>query len=167
MVRWCIRLTRLTLDCEVIRYCLVKSDKISKKDFSGWRPAIAFLYFFLSFSPSSYFLSFSMQKSRHCPLQVHFRLWDSSFFQSFGCFSPRGLPTFSISSSFVLFVRLSLSLYLSFSSLSWCLLCSFKKSFLHAVWISDQLTQTFEIMRLLSCYAVNLAGMFELKMKPV
>ena len=24
-----------------------KSDKISKKDFSGWRPAIAFLYLFL------------------------------------------------------------------------------------------------------------------------
>ena len=47
MVRWCIRLTRLTLVCEVIRYRLVPADKITKKDFSGWRPAIAFLYLFL------------------------------------------------------------------------------------------------------------------------
>ena len=40
-----------------------KSDKTKKKDFSGWRPAIAFLYFFLFHSlPLSYFLSFSIQK---------------------------------------------------------------------------------------------------------
>ena len=45
--RWCIRLTRLTLVCEVIRY---QSEKISKKDFSGWRPAIASLYLFLFLS---------------------------------------------------------------------------------------------------------------------
>ena len=47
MVRWCIRLTRLTLVCEVIRYRLVQVRQNQKKDFSGWRPAIAFLYLFL------------------------------------------------------------------------------------------------------------------------
>ena len=44
MVRWCIRLTRLTLVCEVIRYRLVQVRQNLKKDFSGWQPAIAFLY---------------------------------------------------------------------------------------------------------------------------
>ena len=48
MVRWCIRLTRLTLVCEVIRYRLVQvRQNQKKKHFSGWRPAIAFLYLFL------------------------------------------------------------------------------------------------------------------------
>ena len=47
MVRWCIRLTRLTLVCKVIRYRLVQVRQNLKKDFSGWRSAIAFLYLFL------------------------------------------------------------------------------------------------------------------------
>ena len=50
MVWWCIQLTRLTLVCEVIRYRLFQvrhKVKKKKKDFSGWRPAIAFLYLFL------------------------------------------------------------------------------------------------------------------------
>ena len=47
MARWYIRQTRLTLVCEVIRYRLVQVHKISKKDFSGWRPAIAFLHLFI------------------------------------------------------------------------------------------------------------------------
>ena len=51
MVRWCIRLTRLTLVCEVIRYRLVQVRQNQKKDFLGWRPAIAFLYLFLFHSP--------------------------------------------------------------------------------------------------------------------
>ena len=39
MVRWCIRLTRLTLVREVIRYRLVQvRQNLKKKDFSGWRP---------------------------------------------------------------------------------------------------------------------------------
>ena len=43
-----VRLTRLTLVCEVrLGTAWFKSDKISKKDFSGWRPAIAFVYLFL------------------------------------------------------------------------------------------------------------------------
>ena len=46
MARWCIRPTRLTLVCEVIRYHLVQFNKISKKDFCGWRLAIAFLHLF-------------------------------------------------------------------------------------------------------------------------
>ena len=63
MVRWCIRLTRLTLVCEVIRYRLVQVRQNQKKDFSGWRPAIAFLYLFLfhSLLCLTYFLSFSIQ----------------------------------------------------------------------------------------------------------
>ena len=49
MARWCIRLMRLTLACEVIRCHWFKSDKIlkKKKKTSGWRAAIAFLYLFL------------------------------------------------------------------------------------------------------------------------
>ena len=50
MVRWCIRLTPLTLVCEVITYRLVQFRQSLKKDFSGWRPAIAFPYLFLSHS---------------------------------------------------------------------------------------------------------------------
>ena len=62
-VRWCVRLTRLTLLCEVIRYRLVQIRQNLKKRLFGLaarnrlslsRP--------LSFSPSSYFLSFSVQK---------------------------------------------------------------------------------------------------------
>ena len=60
MAWWCIRLTCLTLVCEVIRYCLVQVRQIlKKKDFLGWRPAITFLYLFL-FHPLlrlSFFLS--------------------------------------------------------------------------------------------------------------
>ena len=54
MVRW---LTRLTVVCEVIRYRLVQVRQNLKKDFSGWRSAIAFLYLFLFHSllrPSSF-----------------------------------------------------------------------------------------------------------------
>ena len=49
MIRWCIRLTCLTLICEVIRYRLVQvwQNLKKKKNFWGWRPAIAFLYLFL------------------------------------------------------------------------------------------------------------------------
>ena len=52
-VRWCIRLTHLTLVCEVIRCrAWFKSEKKTnkKKDFSGWQPPIAFLYLFLCHS---------------------------------------------------------------------------------------------------------------------
>ena len=72
MVRWCIRLTRLTLICEVIRYRLVQvRQNHTKKDFSGWRPAIAFLYLFLfhsllrlTFFPSQYKNEFIFVKRR-------------------------------------------------------------------------------------------------------
>ena len=40
MVPWCIRLTRLTLVCEVIEYRLVKSNTISKKNHSKSTNAI-------------------------------------------------------------------------------------------------------------------------------
>ena len=64
IVRWCILLTRLTLVCEVIRYHLIQIRQNLKKDFLGWRPTKAFLSLPLSCSPSSYFLSFSLQKVR-------------------------------------------------------------------------------------------------------
>ena len=60
MVRWCIRLTRLTLVYEVIRYRLVQVwQNLKKKDSPYWRPAIAFLYLFLfhSFLRLTSFLS--------------------------------------------------------------------------------------------------------------
>ena len=48
MVRWCIRLTRLILVFKAITgTAWFKSDKISKKDFSGWQPTMALLYLFL------------------------------------------------------------------------------------------------------------------------
>ena len=64
MVRWCIQLTRLTLVCEVIRYCLVQvRQNHKKKRLFGLaaRNRLA-LSLPLSFSSSSYFLSFSIQK---------------------------------------------------------------------------------------------------------
>ena len=49
MVLWCIRLTCLTLVCEVIRYRLVqvRQNLKKKKRLSSWWPAVAFLYLFL------------------------------------------------------------------------------------------------------------------------
>ena len=58
-----IRLTRLTLVCEVIRYRLVQVRQNLKKRLFGLaaRNRLS-LFLTLSFSPSSYFLSFSIQK---------------------------------------------------------------------------------------------------------
>ena len=68
MVRWCIRLTRLTLVCEVIRYRLVQvRQNLKKKDFSGWRPAIAFLYFFLFHSLLRLTSFLSQYKNKNLP----------------------------------------------------------------------------------------------------
>ena len=63
MVRWCIRLTRLTLVCKVIRYCLVQVRQNHKKKRLFGLAARNRLSLFLplSFSSSSYFLSFSIQ----------------------------------------------------------------------------------------------------------
>ena len=63
MVRWCIRLTRLTLVCEVIRYRLVQVRQNLKRRLFGLaaRNRLS-LSLPLSFSSSSYFLSFSIQK---------------------------------------------------------------------------------------------------------
>ena len=63
MVRWCIWLTRLTLVCEVIRYRLVQVRQNLKKRLFGLaaRDRLS-LFLPLSFSPSSHFLSFSIQK---------------------------------------------------------------------------------------------------------
>ena len=53
MVRCCIRLTQRALVCEAIRYSLgqvskqTKLEKNFKKDYSGRRTVIAFLYLFL------------------------------------------------------------------------------------------------------------------------
>ena len=67
MVRWCIRLTRLTLVCEVIRYRLVQvRQNLKKKRLFGlaahYRPSLSLPP---SFSSSSYFLSFSKPKAYH------------------------------------------------------------------------------------------------------
>ena len=64
ILRWCIRLTRLTLVCEVIRYCLVqvRQNFKKKKDFGLAARNRLSLPLPLSFSSSSYFLSFSIQK---------------------------------------------------------------------------------------------------------
>ena len=65
MVRWCIRLTRLTLVCEVIGTAWLKSDKVQKKKTLGLaaqnRLSLSLLF---SFSSSSYLLSFS--KKNQC-----------------------------------------------------------------------------------------------------
>ena len=70
MVRWCIRLTRLTLVCEVIRYRLVQVRQNQKILFGLAARKRLSLSLPLSFSPSSYFLSFSIQKmtkkESHC-----------------------------------------------------------------------------------------------------
>ena len=63
MVRWCIRLTRLTLVCEVIRYRLVQVRQNLKKRLFGLAARNRLSLFLpLSFSSSSYFLSFLKQK---------------------------------------------------------------------------------------------------------
>ena len=63
-VLWGIRLTRLTLVCEVIRYRLVQvRQNLKKKDFSGWRPAITILYLFLFHSLLRLTSFFSQYKS--------------------------------------------------------------------------------------------------------
>ena len=53
MVRWCIRLTRLTLVCEMIRYLLVQVRQNHKKSLFGLAARNR-----LSISSSSYFVSF-------------------------------------------------------------------------------------------------------------
>ena len=66
MVRWCIRLTRLTLVCEVIWYRLVQvRQNLKKKRLSGWRPAIAFLYLFLFHSLLRLTSFLSQNKNNH------------------------------------------------------------------------------------------------------
>ena len=65
MVRWCIRLTRLTLVCEVIWYRLVQlqvRQNLKKRLFGLAARNRLSLSLPLSFSSSSYFLSFSKQK---------------------------------------------------------------------------------------------------------
>ena len=73
MVRGCIRLTRLTLVCEVIRYRLVQvRQNLKKKNFSGWRPAIAFLYLFLfhSLLRLTFFLSQYKSVKRYANMSI-------------------------------------------------------------------------------------------------
>ena len=66
IARWCIQQARLTLVCEVIRYRSVWVRQNSQKDFSGWRPAIAFLYLFL-FRSLLHLTSFlSQSKNQMC-----------------------------------------------------------------------------------------------------
>ena len=64
--------TRSTLVCEVIRYRLiqVRQNLNKKKNFSGWRPAMAFLYLFLYhfFTRLSSFLS--QNKNQRTPQHV-------------------------------------------------------------------------------------------------
>ena len=70
MIRWCIRLTRLTFVCEVIRYRLVQVrqnlKKKKKKDLPGWRLTIAFLHLFLfhSLLPLTSILSQNKNQSK-------------------------------------------------------------------------------------------------------
>ena len=67
MVRWCIRLTRLTLLCGVIRYRLVQfRQKSHKRSFRVGGPQSPFsLSLPLSFSFSSFFLSFAKRNRKH------------------------------------------------------------------------------------------------------
>ena len=74
MVQWCIRLTRLTLVCKVIRYRLVQVRQNLKKRLFGLaaRNRLS-LSLPLSFSSSSYYLSFSIQKASN--LLSHRMVW--------------------------------------------------------------------------------------------
>ena len=68
---WCIRLTCLTLICEVFRYCLVQVWQNLRKRLSGWRPAIAFLQLFLFHS----LLRLTSFLSQNRKLILKFRQW--------------------------------------------------------------------------------------------
>ena len=71
MVRWCIRITRLTLVCEVIRYRLAQvRAKISKSLLGLAARNRLSLSLPPSYSTSSYFLSFSIQKKKKIKLTV-------------------------------------------------------------------------------------------------
>ena len=66
MVRWCIRLTRLTLVCEVIRYRLVQVRQNQKKNFRVGGPQSPFSIsssFILSFVLLPFFLNTKMNFS--------------------------------------------------------------------------------------------------------
>ena len=85
---WCIRLTRLTLVCEVIRCRLVqvRQNLKKKKDFSGWRPTVAFLNLFL-FHSLLRLTSFLSQKQKspedsplHRPLMKSMGLMNPDYF---------------------------------------------------------------------------------------
>ena len=67
--RWCIRLTRLTLVCEVIQYRLVQVRQNLKKSYSrlAARNRLS-LSLPLSCLFSSYFLSFPKQRSLSCAI---------------------------------------------------------------------------------------------------
>ena len=83
MVRWCIRLTRFTLACEVIRYHLVQVwQNLKKKKLFGLaaRNRLS-LSLPLSFSSSPYFLSFSKRKSiqSHSPYRMLIENFASHF----------------------------------------------------------------------------------------
>ena len=71
MVQWCIRLTRLTLVCEVIRYRLVQVRQNLKKDFSGWQPAIAFLSYLFLFHSLLRLTSFLSQYKAELPFGAY------------------------------------------------------------------------------------------------
>ena len=71
-VRWVYPANALTLVCEVIRYRLVQvrqNLKKKKKDFSGWQPAIAFLYPFL-FHFLLCLISFCSQNKNHVAVHL-------------------------------------------------------------------------------------------------
>ena len=63
-------MVRLTLVCEVIRYRLVQVRQKPKKDFSGWRPAIALLYLFLFHSLLCLTSFLSQYKNKNTLLQI-------------------------------------------------------------------------------------------------
>ena len=69
MVRWCIRLTRLTLVCEVIRYRLVQVRQNQKKTFRVGGPQSPFSIsssFILSFVLLPFFLNTKMKMASRC-----------------------------------------------------------------------------------------------------